>query len=43
MDTKGHLVSGALVLATPLPYVWASAPAETVSGAGGKGPSVGAA
>jgi hypothetical protein len=35
MDTKGHLVSGALVLATPLPYVWASAPAETVSGAGG--------
>lgn len=31
MDTKGRLVSGALVLATPLPYVWASAPAETVS------------
>jgi hypothetical protein len=31
MDTKGHLVSGALVLATPLPYVWATAPKETVS------------
>ncbi|MFN2467523.1 MAG: hypothetical protein ABR521_05250 [Gaiellaceae bacterium] len=31
MDTKGRLVSGALVLATPLPYVWASAPAETAS------------
>ena len=31
MDTKGHFVRGALVLATPLPYVWASAPRETVS------------
>ncbi len=30
-DTKGHFVSGALVLVTPLPYVWASQPKETLS------------
>ncbi len=30
-DTKSHFVSGALVLVTPLPYVWVSAPKETMS------------
>jgi hypothetical protein len=28
-DTRGYVVRDALVLATPLPYVWATAPHET--------------
>ncbi len=34
-DTRGYVVRDALVLATPLPYVWASSPAETRSGTDG--------